>query len=282
MRAAAALLFLSSLASCSGGDESANGGPTGGAGGTSSGGTAGVGGGASGSNSGGGNAGLGGGGSGGSGGGAAGVPGWKLVFQDDFDGAAVDESAWGLYDSPGHAGNGLRRPEAISVKNGWLTITAQMSQGELVSGGMAMKQNFKYGRFEFRVRTDVDPSATMSGVVLTWPESGNWPSDGENDMYETGHDSTRKPFSTFIHYGADNQQYYTKHDADGAEWHVMAMEWEADEIRIYRDGPQVWNLTDAVAIPDVPHHMTIQLDAFGKSLPAPVQMHVDWVRIYQR
>lgn len=208
---------------------------------------------------------------------------WKLVFQEDFDSTAVDTRIWGMYDGPGHDGNGLRSPEAFSVEDGQLVITACMKDGQVVSGGMAHKANYTYGKYEFRVRTEPDPSGTTSGVVLTWPQSERWPVDGENDIYETGTEPTpdRQPFHTFIHYGEDNSQYHFQHDVAGDEWHVMSMEWFPDKLTIYRDGQEVWTLTDRKAIPQVPHHICLQLDAFKKEMTGTVRMYVDWVRIFQ-
>jgi len=206
---------------------------------------------------------------------------WELVFEENFDGTSVNTTEWSMYNSQGHAGNGLRRPEAFSVANGLLTVTAQMKDGVLVSGGMANKRNYTYGKFEFRVRTEPDPSEVTSGVVLTWPQSENWPTDGENDIYETTTPASRNPFHTFIHYGADNNQYHFQHNADGTEWHTIAMEWTEDAIKIYRDGVIVYKLTDQKAIPHVPHHLCIQLDAFKTTMTGVVKMYVDWVKIYQ-
>ncbi|MDP4289612.1 MAG: glycoside hydrolase family 16 protein [Bacteroidota bacterium] len=208
---------------------------------------------------------------------------WKLVFEDDFSGTSLNTDNWGIYSSPGNGGNGLRRPEAFSVSNGLLVVTAQMVDGNLVSGGMAHKMNYKYGKFEFRVRTEPDPSEATSGVILTWPQSERWPMDGENDMYETGTGASRNPFNTFIHYGTTpSTQYYFRQNADATQWHTIAMEWEADAIRMYRDSTLVWTLTDVNAIPHVPHHLCIQLDAFKKNMTGTVRMYVDWVKIYQR
>jgi beta-glucanase (GH16 family) len=207
-----------------------------------------------------------------------------LVFDDEFDGSTLDTSKWTPYYSAGNGGHGLRRPSALALDgNGNLVVTAQMVSGQIVSGGMAAKANFAYGRFETRVRTDIDPTGTMSGVVLTWPQSNRWPEDGELDIYETGAaPSTRTPFHSFVHYGASNEQYYFTHDADGAQWHTLAMEWSAGAITIFRDGTPVWTVTDPVAIPDVAHHLTVQLDAIAtRTLTAPVRMNVDYVRIYQ-
>ncbi|MBE7177484.1 MAG: glycoside hydrolase family 16 protein [Mucilaginibacter polytrichastri] len=208
---------------------------------------------------------------------------WKLVFEDNFDGTSVDTTHWAMYDGPGHAGNGLRKPSAFTVRKGLLMITAQMQNGRLVSGGMAHKGNFRYGKFAFRVRTEPDPSGATSGVVLTWPQSERWPQDGENDMYETGQNPRRKPFETFIHYGdRPETQYHFRHEADAKAWHIIEMEWSADQLILFRDGKRVWTLDDKDAIPDVPHHLCLQLDAFKKSMGNPVRMYVDWVRVYQR
>ncbi len=206
---------------------------------------------------------------------------FRLASLDDFDGAAVDTDAWYLYDSEGNAGYGLRRPSAITVGNGSLVITARMEGDALVSGGMAHNLAQTYGRWEFRVRTDPDPSAATSGVVLTWPASGNWPIDGENDIYETETSPTRFPFSTFIHFGADNDQEHLVHAADATQWHEMAMEWTPDAIVIFRDGQRAGRITNPEAIPHVPHHLTVQLDAWADRMGDPVSMEVDWVRVYR-
>ncbi len=207
---------------------------------------------------------------------------WKLLFEDNFDGSSVNTSNWYIYNSGGHNNNGLRRPSAFTVANGQLIVTAQMINGALVSGGMANSKSYTYGKFEFRVCTEADPSSATSGVVLTWPQSEKWPSDGENDIYETTTSANRSPFKTFIHYGTSaSTQYEFTHQADAKVWHIMAMEWAKDSLKIYRDGVMVYKLTDVNAIPDVPHHLCIQLDAFKTSMTGIVKMYVDWVKIYQ-
>jgi beta-glucanase (GH16 family) len=208
---------------------------------------------------------------------------WQLLVSDDFDGSTLDTTKWKVYGPnwQGNAGNGLRDGRAVSLQNGTLTITAQMLNGVLVSGGVQSRLDQVYGRYEFRVRTDADPSAATSGCVLTWPQSENWPTDGENNIYETT-TASRYPFSSFIHYSPQNKQYWFHHYADGTQWHTMAMEWEPDAIRIYRDGALVWTVTDTVAIPDVAHHLVMQLDALKSWMSGSVRMQIDWMRIYGR
>ncbi len=62
----------------------------------------------------------------------------------------------------------------------------------------------------------------------------------------------------------------------------MAMEWEPDGMRIYRDGALVYTLTDTNAIPDVMHRLCIQIDPVKSYVPNPVRVQVDYLRIYAR
>lgn len=216
---------------------------------------------------------------------------FERVFRDDFNGSSVNTGNWSLYDSPGNRGFGLRRPSAISVSNGKLIITAKMENGSLVSGGMSLKRDMPYGKYVFRVRTDNDPDRATSGVILTWPQAGNNHRNGENNMYETLAKTTnRNPFFTFIHkpFGNASTQEHYRHDADGAQFQVMSMEWTPSRITITRQGPgssssDSWtvNETGADLIPDVPHHLAIQLDGWKHSMSSTVRMEVDYVEVYK-
>jgi len=212
----------------------------------------------------------------------ANAPQRKLLFADEFNGSSLDITRWNAWYGPGHGGNGLRRPSAISVSGGSLAITAKMVNGKLESGGMSHKQHYRYGRYEFRVRTERDRTWTMSGIVMTWPQRQWSPEFTENDMYETG-PSTRDRFRTFIHYGGSTRsQKSYGHPVDATQWHTIAMDWRRDSLKMYRDGRRVWTLNDKVAIPDGLHHVGIQLDArYTRRLRAPVRMYVDYMRIYE-
>ena len=215
---------------------------------------------------------------------------FERVFRDDFNGSSVGGD-WTLYNSPGNSGFGLRRPSAITVSDGKLVITAKMENGSLVSGGMALGLDLQYGKYVFRVRTDNDPSQAVSGVVLTWPQAGNNHLNGENNMYETlTKTQSRNPFYSFIHkpFGNATTQEFYRHDADGAQFQVMSMEWTPDRITITREGPgsrssDSWtvNETGADLIPDVPHHLAIQLDGWKDSIGGTVRMEVDYVEVYK-
>jgi beta-glucanase (GH16 family) len=206
-------------------------------------------------------------------------------MQDDFNGSSLDTSIWSAYNSSGNAGYGLRRPSAISVANGLLTMTARMENGTLVSGGMSHRYSQTYGRYEVRVRTDQDPSLATSGVVMTWPQSNVHPRDGENNFYETlATPGDRHEFYSFIHkpYGTVHDQDYTVHAANASEWHTIVLDWRPNQMKIYRDGALIRTLneTGSDLIPDVSHFTAIQLDAWKTSVANPVSMQLDYVKVY--
>jgi endo-1,3-1,4-beta-glycanase ExoK len=220
---------------------------------------------------------------------------WKLDFFDDFEGTGPAEGYnvewWGQTSSAGHGGIGYRRPETISRKDGILVCSTYRSPSygdAILSSHMYHKKNYLHARFEFRVKVDIDPYGCVGGVVLTWPHNeGSWPRDGEMDMYETFGNSPNA--LTFIHYGTPNtsggwsdNQISMRHPIIRDEWHTMAVDWTAEELRIYRDNRLVWTITDKKAIPSVPHYFVIQSGPNNESLPAGARIDfcVDWVKIY--
>ncbi len=212
---------------------------------------------------------------------------FELIMRDDFNGSSIG-GQWHTWGSGNNNGFGPRRLQNLTVSNGRLLLEAYMDNGTLYSAGMNHNHAQTYGKYRFRVRTDVDPNKVMSGVILTWPASGAHPRDGENNIYETlPHESspTRDPFYSFIHkpYGSKSDQEYKIWRADGAQWQTMTMEWTPSRITITRDGGESWtvNETGADLIPDVPHRFHIQLDAWAHSMSGRVTMEVDFAEVYK-
>jgi beta-glucanase (GH16 family) len=202
--------------------------------------------------------------------------GWgKPNRTDDFSGG-LDKS-WGVYNGPGHGGKGRRTPDAVSVKDGVLTITGD-PQGN--TAGMAWGDGQKYGRWEGRVKAPVG-DRSYNALLLLWPDAENWPVGGEVDFMEMS-DHTRQSTDMFLHYGRSNSQLHGEVKIDATEWHNWAVEWAPDHITAFVDGKQWFHTDKKEALPPGPMHLCIQLDWFPKS-GAAVQtshMYVDWVRQY--
>ncbi|NMI01315.1 glycoside hydrolase family 16 protein [Pseudonocardia sp. K10HN5] len=204
---------------------------------------------------------------------AAVAKGWKLIGGDEFtDGLS---GKWSAYDGTGHAGNGRRSPDAVSVRNGMLTISGD-SNG--TTGGIAWTDSRKYGKWEMRAKFPAGDSQ-YHPVLILWPSEVDWPQGGEIDFAETTSASTDVSF--FLHYGASNSQKYAKKTLDITQWHNYAVEWTPQGITGYIDGEQWFQSTDPGTLPPGPMHATIQLDYFpdGGS-PKPTQMYVAWMRMY--
>lgn len=200
-------------------------------------------------------------------------------------------SQWGLYDGAGHAGNGTRDPERISVADGIMTMEGTAGGS---TGGMAHNHNQQYGRWEFRARWDAQPGATGNPyhpVLIVWPESDLWPDDGEYDLVENYIGDTVP--EAWIHYPHPNLPVEQEHGVydgtlDMTQWHNWAIDWQPDGITGYCDGVEWYHFADGGGpngrsdIQDMPSgHATIQLDNFyGPTGMQSAFIQVDWMKVY--
>ncbi|MHA6629128.1 glycoside hydrolase family 16 protein [Pseudonocardia sichuanensis] len=210
-------------------------------------------------------------GSGGDGRQAAAAHGWTHVGGDEFNGGMSPQ--WTVYEGEGHAGNGRRTEEAISVEDGMLVIRGD-SEGN--TGGMSWKEDQRFGRWEMRARFPKGDDQ-YHPVLILWPDKGS-SGDGETDFAETTSASDKVSF--FLHYG-DEQEYAHK-TLDITQWHNYAVEWVDGRMTGYIDGEKWFESTDEKTLPPGKLHPTIQLDYFPEGgSPEPTELHVDYMRIYE-
>ena len=192
---------------------------------------------------------------------------------DDFESAGLE--GWNLYDGPGHAGNGVRSPDAASVSDGILTINGT---ADGTTGGMAWGNSQQYGRWEVRMKAPQGDEA-YNALALLWPTAENFPVGGEVDFAEIM-DSSRQKVELFLHYGEDNSQVHGEVEVDATEWHNYAVEWTPDGITAFLDGEQWWKTTDTSILPPGPMHLCLQLDWFPDNGGGggEGEVHYDWVK----
>ncbi|MBC6460847.1 glycoside hydrolase family 16 protein [Actinomadura sp. HBU206391] len=221
--------------------------------------------------------------------------GWTdLVARDDFQGDGVDRAAWEIYDGAGHAGNGRRSPEAVSVREGVLTITGRPDG---TTGAMAWKRGAqKTGRWEARVRMSRG-CACYHPVLLLWPVHGGGGvapagGEGEVDYMEVIDSGRRDTASFFLHFGPPDRdhQKHARVMADLTEWHHFAVEWTSGDLTGFIDGRRWFHTDDRAALPLAEMGQTIQLDWFpedraktadGIARDVPATMEVDWIKMYR-
>jgi hypothetical protein len=214
---------------------------------------------------------------------AAKLLGWGAVIDgDEFAYTGPPNSRWGMYDGPGHDGNGTRDPEAFNVANGILTCTGTAGGS---TGGMAFKRDQRFWRIEWRVRTaSINPSGggfRYHPVLIIWPTSDQWPQGGEADFYEVDCDSGF--YESFIHIpGNDGSaQEYTKRACDIQNWHNIAFEQSSSGVKGWLDGQQVFSFSGSYIVMPGPGHPTFQMDNFhGSSGMEPALFQAMWMRIY--
>lgn len=164
--------------------------------------------------------------------------------------------------------------------------------------------DFLYGKFEARMKipstTGIWPAFWM---LPTNSPYGGWASSGEIDIMESVNTATSMHGT--IHYGANwpanqsNGGTFNDGTNFNDDFHIFAIEWEADQIRWYIDGVQYhsvnsnqWYSSAATGNPRAPFdsefHLLLNI-AVGGDWPGspngsssfPQTMEVDYVRVYQ-
>jgi beta-glucanase (GH16 family) len=232
--------------------------------------------------------------------------GWKLVWNDEFDGPSLGPS-W----SPETGGNGwgnnekqFYRPENARVEGGFLVIEARREQyGSRAYTSARLKTqghvSWRYGRIEARIRIPrgqgIWPAFWCLGDDIA---SVRWPASGEIDIVEVIGREPRRVYGT-VHgpgySGASGvSSFFSLPAGEVADaFHVFAIEWEEAAVRWYFDDVQFKTVTPA----DLPgrwvfnHPFFLILNvAVGGNWPGdpdettvfPQRMYVDYVRVYQR
>jgi hypothetical protein len=212
---------------------------------------------------------------------AAAVYGWGQPdpgLSDEFDGSgAPSASAWGLYRSVGHAGNGLRMPEQITVQDGHLQI-AGLSNG--TSGGMmGSAVNPAFGRWEARMRVDKQGPGNPYHAVVALIPYGIPYNGGAGDLDFAEADVDEGLAYVFIHHPT-NKQSYASVPVDLASWHTYSVEVTPDHVSWFVDGKVTMTTTNRAAITGTRWTANVQLDANSPSGLAPSNMQVDYFRYY--
>ena len=196
------------------------------------------------------------------------LPGWKLAWNDEFDGETIDESKWGFdvgngfynYDAKqwihGWGNDELqyytRDPDNAFVKRGTLHIRALKRSHEgfgytsarlrtrAKDGTNLFSQT--YGRFEFRAKLPLGQGIWPALWLLPeGSEYGGWAASGEIDILETKGQEPKR-IQGALHFGGRwpaNTFTVGAHVFDAgsiADFHVYALEWNPGEMHWEVDG----------------------------------------------
>lgn len=244
-----------------------------------------------------------------------------LIFFDEFNyEGSPDPEKWHHQIIPPNNGgwyNGelqhyTNREENSYVSNGTLKIVASKeayttggSTKSYTSARMNSKFAFTYGRVEFR--------AKLPSAAGTWPalwtlganinETGNyygtqygnvgWPACGEIDMLEQkGWD--KENVLSWFHWGDLTTGQYLNEGGSLAvadtdtQFHIYAMDWDENSIKVYVDDRLVYELPNDANKPyNDPHYLLMNIAVggnLGGDVPANFTqgvMEIDYVRVYE-
>ena len=236
--------------------------------------------------------------------------GWKMVWNDEFDGGSIDRTKWNLRNGEGRdidLGCNVSNPKNTFVGGGNLTLralrenvscssqTRQYSQSYLDTIG---KHSWTYGRFEMRAKSPNKPQ-TSKGL---WPAFWLRPDDGGNgeiDVTElpggTGwyDKSTAAIFHDYSPVKQDTRIPLPGGGYPGDGFHTYTTEWDATSLRWYIDDKLVWT-RDKNTTPwydkvfHKPYNIRLNFQVGGwlgnpdASTAFPADFVVDYVRVYQR
>jgi hypothetical protein len=212
--------------------------------------------------------------------------GMSLPESDEFDYTGPpDTSKWNVAGEcwAGHNGNGWRCASRSTVQNGYLR---QVGSATGDTGWLGSKRGQRYGRWEVRARSAADGPSNgrqYHPVLITWPDSNNWPAGAEYDYLENG--APGEPCAeAFLHYPnhqPKRQEFVRKCAVDLSQWHNFGFEWAPSHVKGYIDGVEWFTYSSGcIQCAPGPMHQTIQLDNFFGDSMQPAHFDVDWARVY--
>ncbi len=234
---------------------------------------------------------------------------WKLVWSDDFEAEELDSLKWSRI-PPNKADWGRHMTDhshCYSVKDGLLFLNGIVNPDTVsdsrpfLTGGIYSKGKFafQYGRVEVRAKLGQAQGAWPAIWMLAEEQKyGAYPRNGEIDImehlnFDTLIYQTTHSYYTLVLKQQENPPHYGTAGVAADEFNVYGLEWDADKLVFTLNGyvtfvyPRIEG-ADASQWPyDQPFYLLIDQQLGGQwvgSVDAqqlPVQMAVDYVRIYQ-
>lgn len=241
------------------------------------------------------------------------LPGWKLVWQDEFDGKELDASKWSRCKrgNPDWKNTMSDAAELLKVGDGRLHLIGvenkdrSVDKAPFLTAGVNSKGKFafKYGKVQIRARfksaQGAWPALWMLGAESQWPANGEIDLmehlNFDHKIYQTVHSEYTQKLLKEKKPQIPSKGRTAKINRDG--WNTYGCEWDADKITLTVNGKPT------LTYPRVPEKgekqwpfrqpfyllLTMQIgggwvNGTGPTNPAhyPAGMEVDWVRVWKK
>lgn len=235
---------------------------------------------------------------------------YRLVWQDEFDGAAVDPTKWNVF--AWARGDAQDTPDAVTVADGVLRITTYTENGVHKTGFLSTEYGHfeaTHGYFEARIRFHGAPGQWCS-FWLTSPTIGNPRGDpghagAEIDVVEHRLvDDGGWQLADYVGqnviwdgYGAGKSNDHSVEQLPGGApvngaWHTFAVRWDETGYVFYVDANEQWRTSKGLSarseymlltceVLDHDWAGNIPAAGYGPRATSAAGMEVDWVRVWQ-
>jgi Glycosyl hydrolases family 16 len=239
------------------------------------------------------------------------IPGWHQIFADDFP-TNLPVGGFSGCDSVSRTCSGL--PSDIASKwwaypDGWqdtdqqgvytpsktISISGGLMQLDLhtengvhmvaaplpkLPGAIGSEGGQVYGRYAIRFLVE-RPTPGYKVAWLLWPDSENFPADGEIDFPEG---NLVGPVNAYMHHmngtGDMDQDAYQTGVRISSGWHTAVIEWTSKACTFLLDGAAIGTSTSR--IPSTAMHWVIQSETDGVTPDTSTAIIlIDWVVVYK-
>ncbi|GAC1395488.1 MAG: hypothetical protein NVSMB63_15720 [Sediminibacterium sp.] len=236
-------------------------------------------------------------------------PGYRLVWNEEFNGAALNQSDWNFESGGSGWGNHELENYTSSSKNlflsnGYMIIEARkenLGANNYTSARIntAGKKQFQYGRIDVRAKlptaSGLWPAIWMLGA--DFPQVG-WPGCGETDIMELIGRYPKRVVGS-VHWkltdgsaGTINNKFDAQQDFS-QQFHVFSLVWKQDNVQILVDDQAYMtvsnaNITNGSWPFNKPSFLICNV-AVGGDWPGPPdtgtvfpqRMYIDYIRVFQ-
>jgi beta-glucanase (GH16 family) len=227
-------------------------------------------------------------------------PGYRLVFDDEFDGDAVDETRWNVNVGPRR--DSIQSRSSVIVNGGILTLRTYTDAAGVTYTGFldTGSRTFSHGYFEARVFLSDAPGewcafflypVTSDGVEIDTFEHRFVDGDGWSlaDYVQVG-------VNWYGPNGVWNRSNRTLAAPDGGRlqgaWRTYGVLWDGTGYTFYLDDHPVWKASGPLTAVAAPLYLTCEVldhdwagsippGGYGSLQSSTTGMQVDWVRVWQ-
>lgn len=221
--------------------------------------------------------------------------GYKLSWQDDFNGKSLDTSKWEIR-GIGARARGYVSPKAMSIKNGYLNLHAFKSNDSIFISAIGSQNRFMttYGYFECRAQLQ-QSKGQWGAIWLQSPKlsEGDDPSvnGAEIDIMEFFKKLGTDIVSHNVHWGPYGPKQHTTHGMQSylkgvsKGFHKFALEWTPEKYVFYIDGYKFYEVTEGISKIDQYIILSMELPNDVKDLEHavfPDVFTVDYIKVYKK